>query len=90
MNGRSTYLHHEGGISRRRNATRSKVNNGEAAKNLGLPHEIHWSANLLRVDVELVVVHGLKSPDCPHDCSTVADSLDDVPSASLTLELKCK
>ena len=78
-------LHHEGSVGRGGDATGSKVDDREAPEGLGLPDEVHGGADLLGVDVELVVVHGLKGPDGAHDCAAVTDGLDHVPGASLTL-----
>lgn len=82
------HLHHESGISWGGDSASSEVDDWQTAQGLDLADQLHRGADLFRVNVELVVIHGLKSPDCAHDGAAVTDSLHHVPGASFSLYSK--
>ena len=78
-------LHHERGVGGGGDSAGGEVDNGEAAKLLGLHDEVIRRSDVLGEGEDLVVVHVAENPNVAHDGTHVANGLDDVAGAGLAL-----
>ncbi|WVY93997.1 hypothetical protein V8G54_033085 [Vigna mungo] len=78
-------LHHEGGIGRSGDATCCEVDDGKAAKLLGLHDKVVGRGDVLGEGENFVVVHVAENPNVAHHRADVTHGLDDVAGACLAL-----
>jgi hypothetical protein len=78
-------LHHHGGVSRRRDTARSKVDDGQAAQLGRLLEQRVVDLQLLGVHAQLLLAHVLCALDLGVDGARVADRFDHVARTGLAL-----
>jgi hypothetical protein len=78
-------LHHQRRVRRRRDASGSEIDNRKPLEPHDLLKEMEWRLDLLGVRIELLLVHARGAANGRRHLPLVANSLDHVASAGLTL-----